>query len=75
MNNIEVYIIVEGQTEQTFVRDILAPEMLHKGVFLYPILIGVPGHRGGGVRFDRAKNDIGNFLKQRIDTYCSTVFD
>lgn len=75
MNNIQVYIIVEGQTEQTFVREILGPEMSHKGIFLCPILIGTPGHRGGDVRFDRAKNDIEKFLKQRVDTYVSTMFD
>jgi len=75
MSNIEVYIIVEGPTEQTFVRDVLAPEMGYKGIFLYPALIGKPGHKGGDIQFDRAKKDIGNFLKQRPDTYISTMFD
>ena len=75
MNNSEVYIVVEGPTEQTFVRDVLAPKMANKSIFLYPILIGKPGHKGGDVRFERAINDIGNFLKQRSDTYISTMFD
>ena len=47
MNNIEIYIIVEGQTEQTFVRDILAPYMGSKGFYLHSVLIGTPGHKGG----------------------------
>ena len=75
MNSVDVYIVVEGPTEQTFVRDILAPQMGHGGISLHPVLIGKPGHKGGDVRFVRAKNDIGNFLKQRRDTYISTMFD
>ncbi|HAL45655.1 MAG TPA: hypothetical protein DCP47_07055 [Phycisphaerales bacterium] len=75
MSNAEVYIICEGQTEQTFIRDVLAPEMAHKGIFLRPALIGKPGHKGGYIHFDRAKSDIEKFLKQRPDTYVSTMFD
>lgn len=75
MNNVEVCIVVEGQPEQTFVRDVLAPEMAAKGVFLHSALIGKPGHKGGNIRFDRAKTDIVNFLKQRRDTFVSTMFD
>lgn len=75
MNNVEIFIVVEGSTEQTFVRDVLAPQMAHKGIFLHPALIGKPGHKGGDIRFDKARNDIGNFLKQRNDTYISTMFD
>lgn len=75
MNSVDVYIVVEGPTEQTFVRDVLAPQMGHGGISLHPVLIGKPGHKGGDVRFVRAKNDIGNFLRQRGDTYISTMFD
>ena len=75
MSNVNAYVIVEGQTEQTFVRDLLAPEMACKGVFLHPALIGKPGHKGGDIRFERAKEDIGRFLRQRSNTYISTMFD
>ena len=75
MNSIDVYVVVEGPTEQTFVRDVLAPKMAPMGIYLHPALIGKPGHKGGDVRFARAKNDIGNFLRQRTDTYISTMFD
>jgi hypothetical protein len=75
MNSIDIYIVVEGQTEQTFVRDVLAPQIAHMGIYLYPALIGKPGHKGGDIRFDKAKNDIGNFLRQRNDTYISTMLD
>ncbi len=75
MNSINIYIVVEGQTEQTFVRDVLAPYMSYKGIYLNPALIGKPGHKGGNIHFARAEKDIGNFLKQRNDTYVSTMFD
>jgi hypothetical protein len=32
MNSVEVFIVMEGQTEQTFVRDVLAPSMAHKKI-------------------------------------------
>lgn len=75
MSDVEVYVVVEGLTEQTFVREALAPAMSYRGLYLYPALIGKPGHKGGDIRFDRAKTDIGNFLRQRHDTYASTMFD
>lgn len=70
-----VYVVVEGQTEQTFVRDVLAPELAITNIYLYPRLIGKPGHKGGDIRFDRAKDDICNFLKQETNTYITTMFD
>jgi hypothetical protein len=75
MNSVHIYIVVEGQTEQTFVRDVLAPHMALGKIYLHPALIGKPGHKGGDIRFDKAKNDIGNFLRQRNDTYITTMFD
>jgi len=75
MSNTDVHVIVEGHTEQTFVREVLAPELAYQGVFLHPVLIGKPGHKGGHVRFERAKEDIGRFLKQRSSTQISTMFD
>ncbi|MEN6575009.1 MAG: DUF4276 family protein [Phycisphaerales bacterium] len=75
MNSATVYVLAEGSTEQTFVRDVLAPAMSCQGVYLCPALIGKSGHKGGNIRFDRAKIDIRNFLRQRHDTYVSTMFD
>lgn len=75
MSNIEVQLIVEGQTEQTFVRELLGPYMASKKIFLHPALVGKPGHKGGNIRFERVKQDIINFLKQRSDTYVSTMLD
>ena len=75
MSSAEVVIIVEGQTEQTFVRDVLAPEMSVIGVCLHAARIGPVGHKGGNVRFDRAIVDIKGFLESRSDIYVSTMVD
>lgn len=55
---IEVYALVEGPTEQLFVREILAPYLAEKNVFMTPMIISKPGQKGGDVRFCRAQNDI-----------------
>lgn len=75
MSSIEIHIIVEGKTEQIFVRDVLAPYMAGQAIYLRAIRIGKPGHKGGDVRFQRALNDIKELLAQRPDTYVSTMFD
>lgn len=72
---IEVVVIVEGQAEQAFIREVLAPEIASKGIYLQAALIGKPGHKGGNIRFERAVEDIGKFLKQRPSTYISIMFD
>ena len=73
--NSAVNIIVEGQTERSFIKNTLAPYMSEKGIYLTASLLGKPGHKGGNVKFERVKKDIGNFLKQRKDTYVSIMLD
>jgi len=75
MSNVEVYIVVEGKTEQTFVRDILAPYLAPKGIYLTAMQIGKPGHKGGNITFGRVQKDIDKLLQQRPDIYISTMFD
>ena len=66
---VEVVVLVEGPTEQRFVKDLLVPFLANKSVFLTPIIIDKPGEKGGDVKFARAKNDIEKHLKQRHDTW------
>ena len=75
MSRVAIYIVVEGQTEQTFIRDVLAPELAIKNLDLHPVLIGKPGHKGGDIRFARAEDDIGKFLRQNRNTYISTMIN
>lgn len=70
----EVFAVVEGLTEQTFVREVLAPWLAKRGVFLRATQVGKPGHKGGNV-YAVAKRDMMNFLKQRQDTFVTCFFD
>jgi hypothetical protein len=72
---VEVVVLVEGPTEQRFVKDLLVPFLANKSVFLTPIIIDKPGEKGGDVKFARAKNDIEKHLKQRHDTWITLLVD
>jgi len=70
-----VIAVVEGQTEQTFVREVLAPWLGYRGVNMSARLVGKPGHKGGVGSFGRTRNDIVSLLKQEPDIYVTTMFD
>jgi len=70
-----VFCICEGFTEQLFVREVLAPYMATKGIYLEASLLGKPGMKGGDVRYERAKGDIANFLKLPPASRITTMFD
>jgi hypothetical protein len=71
----EVVVLVEGPTEQRFVKQLLAPYMADRAVYMTPIILDKPGEKGGDVKFARAKNDIGKHLKQRRDTWITLFVD
>ncbi len=71
----EVVVLVEGPTEQRFVKQVLGPYLAERGVFLTPIILDKPGEKGGDVKFARAQNDIKRHLKQRSDTYVTLLVD
>lgn len=70
-----VIAVVEGQTEQGFVRDVLGPYLSVKGVYLTARLVGKPGHKGGAGAYERARKDILLLLKQESRTVVTTIFD
>jgi hypothetical protein len=73
---IEVIVVAEGQTEETFVRDVLAPIFGTSDVFLYawPIATSKQG-RGGALSPARVVRFLRNTLRERADTYVTTLFD
>ena len=75
MNNCIVNVVVEGQTEQKFINEILAPYLALKGIFMTPIIASKKGQKGGDIKFQRVKKDIGNFLAQRNVDVVSTFVD
>ncbi len=76
MNNFtEVIAIVEGKTEQDFIRKVVAPYLHNKGIYITPVQVSKPGGKGGDVKFSRVKNDFHNHLSQRSDTLVTTFLD
>ena len=70
-----VLALVEGQTERTFVQEVLAPGLSALNVHMHPRVIGKPGHKGGVGEFARARVEIIALLKQEPHAYCTTMFD
>jgi hypothetical protein len=70
-----VLALVEGQTEQAFVKQILAPDLARQNVFLTACLIGRPGGRGGVRSWARVRSEFLAALKQDRQRCCTTMFD
>lgn len=72
----DVIVVGEGQTEETFVRDVLRPELTARRVYLEPQLIGTsPTGRGGALSPQRVLRHLRNVLRQRQIDYVTTFFD
>lgn len=75
-----VNLIVEGQTEETFVRDFLKHELAQAGAYLAVRCVEtgrkkVKVYRGGMTNYSKAKNDIVKWLKEDTSAYLTTMFD
>lgn len=70
-----VHVIWEGQTELTFVRELLQPAL--PGLHLIGFLPGKKfgRQRGGDIRYARVKPDILNTLKSDAACCCTTFLD
>lgn len=69
-----VLVLVEGQTEFAVIQKVLVPYLVNKGIYIYPRIIGKPGHKGGN-KFEPAINDITMLIKQHPTSIVTTFFD
>ena len=69
----EIVAIVEGETEQTFVRDQIAAHLACLGITVWAVLPGRNRRRGGVKKWEVAKQDILRALRER--RFCTTMFD
>lgn len=72
--------VVEGQTEETFVRDVLAEHLALHGVYAVARCVETSRTRlkifkGGMSTYARAKGDIERWLKEDRNAYLTTMFD
>jgi hypothetical protein len=71
-----VYLLVEGQTEETFVRELLQPHYARIGVYLTAIIVSTsPRQKGGLVSYAKVKPQIERLCKQDAGANVSTMFD
>lgn len=75
---IRLHMIVEGQTEQRFAQNVLAPHLASFNVFLDARCVYTSkGYRGGMSGYEKVKNDILLWIKQDAHDECrfTTMFD
>ena len=71
-----LYLLVEGQTEETFVRELLAPHYARNGLFIIPIIVRTsPGHKGGVTGYGKVKPQLSRLCRQDRHASVSTLFD
>lgn len=73
-----LFIVVEGQTEEAFVKELMIPYFISNGIYdVRPVLIQTSkGHKGGFVNYEHLKNDLQRLLKsQGQDVIVSTFVD
>ena len=73
---IEVIVFAEGQTEEQFIKQVVAPALRHLQVFVKPLLLHTSQMaKGGAVTFDRLKLNARNTLRQSPNAVLSTFLD
>ena len=71
-----VYMLVEGQTEEAFVRELLEPHYARLGLYLFPIIVRTsPGYKGGVVSYAKIKPQIQRLSRQDEGAFVTTLFD
>jgi hypothetical protein len=77
MKKVEVVVIVEGATEEQFIKKLVAPALKDLRVFVKPLLMTTSssGAKGGAVSFDRLKRNANNLLVQYSAVVVSTLID
>lgn len=73
---IRVKILVEGQTEETFVRDVLAPYYARRQIFVTPIIVLTsPCNKGGITSYGKVRRQLIRLCRQDRGAVITTMFD
>jgi hypothetical protein len=74
-------ILVEGQTEERFVKDVLAPALWPHGLFIFPTILVTkrvksgPNFKGGVTNFAKFQNDARHLLNSSAGALVTTLLD
>ncbi|GMU82947.1 MAG: hypothetical protein AMXMBFR47_28180 [Planctomycetota bacterium] len=66
---IDLAIVVEGESEELFVKRLLAPHLWVRNVFAWPVVVI------GSRSWVRVKRDVVRLLKERAERRCAILFD
>jgi len=73
---VRVHMVVEGQTEETFVNDVLKPWLGERGVCADARLVATsPRSRGGMTTYVKACRDIVHWMREDQSAHFTTMFD
>jgi len=73
---IRVHVFVEGQTEETFVRELLYQYFIDKNIYLNPILVRTSKiAKGGVVSYAKIKPQINRKCLEDAKAFVTTMFD
>jgi hypothetical protein len=67
-------MLVEGPTERAIVEQVFAPALGAKGVYVYPRVVGKPGHKGGN-RFAAVRRELKALIRQEPSSIVTMLFD
>lgn len=76
-----IHISVEGQTEETFIRDILNPYLQSYNVYATPVIVRTkqvingPDFKGGLSKYNQAKRDLLRLLNDSSTEIVTTMYD
>lgn len=71
-----IFIFCEGQTEETFVRDVLSTFFELQNLYVYPIIFSTStGHKGGISSYSKVKKQLEIKCKEDSSSWVTTLVD
>ena len=73
---VEVIVIAEGQTEEQFIKRLIAPALRYLRIYIKPQLLNTSkDSKGGAISCDRLKFNARNTLRNKPEVFLSTFLD
>lgn len=73
---VTVYVFAEGQTEESFIKNVVAPSLSYSGIYVTPMRMPTSSSgKGGSISYQRLVKNAKNLLAQQNNTYLTTFFD
>lgn len=75
-NTCRVFVFCEGQTEESFVDNVLGPYFYDRQIFLTPIVLRTSrDSRGGVVSYGQVKNQVQRKCREDVSAFITTMID